>query len=272
MRACCVVCCRFLFFLTRCEVEVIEFIMRPIAHGFQKRFHLTVSCDHPPCDKAQDCKDSLSVLSRFHSWMGEHFFNDGAEDEEEEDALGGASHIYLDGFALTVFRAAEETAKKFVAEGAYSTTARWLDVKLKYIASDVLKFANASMRMSQFLTSLSAAPEASTDHQRREINVYEIAHALWMWRRQMHIHWCYYRAMEEHAAGSDGSEKAFAKNLERGVACKVFTNKPGADVSGIDSDIAELANSAREGFYILPSIRSLHSRSSVAMTCSSTRS
>jgi hypothetical protein len=208
-------CCFAVASLGR-QVEVIEWIMKPHPHGFQKRFHLTVSCDHPPCEKSQQCLDAQKVLHELHEWMSKHFFHDGAEAENE----GCQAVNHLDGFALTLFRAATEAAKKFVAEGANAAAARWLDAKLKYVSSDLLKFANAAMRMSQFLASLSSAPDAQSTHQRCKVNVYEMAHALWMWRRQVHIHWCYYTTMEAQSLESDGSEKALAKKLEQGIACK----------------------------------------------------
>ena len=66
--------------------------------------------------------------------------------------------------------------------------------KLRYADSDVLKMGNVMMRMCQFNEHLAGRDQPEL---RTKISLYELAHALHNWRRQMRLHNGFYRSVAE---------------------------------------------------------------------------
>ena len=77
----------------------------------------------------------------------------------------------------------------------------WHPYTLRYRDTDVLRYAAASMRAVQSLSSLARRASRVPDSSRREIDVVELLYALHRWRRQVHIVAAYIRLMENTARG-----------------------------------------------------------------------
>ena len=52
--------------------EVIEYIMRPAAHGFQKRFHVTFTPNRAYSCEERDAENAQHAIEALHTWMFDH--------------------------------------------------------------------------------------------------------------------------------------------------------------------------------------------------------
>ena len=68
--------------------------------------------------------------------------------------------------------------------------------KLKLFDTDILKFCNVAMRMCQYLEHRFANPrrEPGDASARKAHSLYESAYALYAWKRQLHLHFAFYKS------------------------------------------------------------------------------
>ena len=60
--------------------------------------------------------------------------------------------------------------------------------KLQFADTDIMRLANAQMRMCQYARSKTPLPPEEGTPGRVQISIYELAHALHAWKRQIHLH------------------------------------------------------------------------------------
>ena len=60
--------------------------------------------------------------------------------------------------------------------------------KLQFADTDIMRLANAQMRMCQYARSRTQLPPEPGPPRRVEISIHELAHALHAWKRQIHLH------------------------------------------------------------------------------------
>jgi len=167
------------------QVEVIEEVMCPHNDGFFKRFDFTISPDEPACDENQMAVDSQALIKSHFSWLYKNAFETPGD-------------ICLSGPARSLYRAFSSAVSDFMTDEK-ERLGGWLSYKLRYRDTDVLRYAAASMRVVQSLSSLATSAADVPSHTRREVDVVELMYALNRWRRQVHIVAAYIRVMEQAA-------------------------------------------------------------------------
>merc|ERR1712216_439134 len=71
--------------------------------------------------------------------------------------------------------------------------------KLQFADTDIMRLANAQMRMCQYARSKTPLPPEEGTPGRVQISVYELAHALHAWKRQIHLHIAHTRGTQSTA-------------------------------------------------------------------------
>lgn len=176
---------------------MVDCTLRPVAHGFQKRFWTAVSPRGLLQDDAIPVKAALDLVKAMHSWMFDHFFYTADSDP---------FHV-LDGHALKLYNCAQEAAKRF-QEDHQRELGPYVEAKLEFRHSDLLRAAHLAMRKNQFLY---AYIEKSADKPARtKTSIYEFAFALHHWRRQIRLHFAFLRWMaregtKQLAAAAEGA-------------------------------------------------------------------
>ena len=163
------------------QQEVVESILKPVAHGFQKRFWVAFAPRGLPHDESQPIAAAQELVHGLHKWMFDRaFYEEPAE-----------KHV-LDGYARTLYDAAKKAVEDVKAEHEMST---FMVAKLDFCHSDLLRSSHLAMRKCQYLASLSSSAPGHEEALRTKPNVYEFAMALHLWRRQVSLHFGYYRWM-----------------------------------------------------------------------------
>ncbi|CAK0910438.1 unnamed protein product, partial [Prorocentrum cordatum] len=131
-------------FMLKCagQTEVVEFIVMPKVHGFQKRMQTDARADD-----GVDSEQSDSFIERLHGWMHEH-------------CSDVASVLSLDGFAYTIYRAAKQAfddiCQTVPMPPAFKT-------KLNFLHSDLLRATHRVHRGNQFARHFIARHAAQGD-------------------------------------------------------------------------------------------------------------
>ena len=158
------------------QTEVCECILTPKVHGFQKRIKHIWSVATLHTDDNQCSKYSENLIQEYHDWMLRTFTT---------PAL--AQRLTLDGYALSVYRAAKEALVDAMKEMPRMPLA-WQS-KLQFFHSDVLRETHKVMRACQFLNS----KFGNSDADRVAAAVDEISVGLMRWLRQVQLHFGFYR-------------------------------------------------------------------------------
>ncbi|CAK0799279.1 unnamed protein product, partial [Prorocentrum cordatum] len=190
-------------FMLKCagQTEVVEFIVMPKVHGFQKRMQTDVRADD-----GVDSEQSDSFIERLHGWMHEH-------------CSDVASVLSLDGFAYTMCRAAKQAfddiCQTVPMPPAFKT-------KLNFFHSDLLRATHRVHRGSHFARlfiarhaaqgddALASQPPSDSACERCLPSVNEITMGLHKVLRQIELHFGLCRFHVAHAAegnhrsGGDG--------------------------------------------------------------------
>ena len=87
--------------------------------------------------------------------------------------------------------------------------------KLKFWDTEVLRFSNSTMRMMQWMESLTQMEDRAHAHNRKEISVYELVFGLHAWRRQLHL----FRGL---VAAMPLSERTTPNNPDRDLTIQQF--------------------------------------------------
>ena len=191
------------FSLTHCnfllkvagQTEVVEEVVQPRVHGFQKRLKQVWSLsENPTQDQDQLFKASDKLIQDWHDWMH-------SKCVEQPPVV-----ISLSGQALSMYNAAKQAITDFVSENKLPPVFR---TKLVFFHSDVLRDAHKVFRSVQFLTTL--CPNLPEDS-REAISLDEFTVALHKWIRQIQWHFGSYRfaasKKDEAAAGLSSNSKA----------------------------------------------------------------
>ena len=167
------------------QIPAVTQVLRPsgiaASLGFAKRFSIGffgISRAEPD----QQCDASKALLFDFHDWMGEH-------------ASSVASYSCLDPFAETLFSVVLDSVKRFVEET--QDLDELFAQKLGFADTDLLRFTNVGMRMVQFLEKRTAFRMGAAPSSCQAYTVYELAHAIHCWRRQLVWHRALYRVDPE---------------------------------------------------------------------------
>ena len=103
-----------------------------------------------------------------------------------ENALPFPAVHFFDKFALTMYRAFLEGIEQFLDEN--EELEQLIREKLQFADTDIMRLANAQMRMCQYARSRTQLPPEPGPPRRVEISIHELAHALHAWKRQIHLH------------------------------------------------------------------------------------
>lgn len=188
--------------LPTCLQEVIDTILKPATHGFQKRFWFAVTPKGLQHDDSAPVQSALTLVAKLHTWMFDHFFY------HEEDS---AQHKHvLDGYALHLYECCKKACEDFKAE--HTDLDQYVEAKIDFRHSDLLRASHIAMRKVQFLHSIALGD--SSRPPRTSPSIYEFCFALHNWRRQICLHFCYLQWMQrvgakllmELAAGSKSAE------------------------------------------------------------------
>lgn len=177
--------------MSNLQQEVIESILRPAAHGFQKRFWHAFAPLGLRQDDTVPVQTAVDLIKKFHIWMFDQIFY-------EESAT--RFHT-LDGYALALYDACKTAREEFQREHAQELDSH-MRAKLEFAHSDLLRAAHIAMRKAQFFEHLqqAASPNPTLVEGppvRSSPNVYEFAVALHFWNRQLTVHFAYLRWMKE---------------------------------------------------------------------------
>ena len=109
-------------------------------------------------------------------------------------------HASLDRYARSFYRAVKMAVRDFLdSESANRQKNRELIAKLGFCDSDILRLISAQRRLSQFCFSEAKFGEEAKrdDRGRNRANVWEVANALHVWRRQLLYHVGFYKYWQE---------------------------------------------------------------------------
>ena len=136
--------------------------MKPGAQGFFKRPCLRVSCGNNPEDASWPADISTGLLQTLH-------------DFQYVRAYSRPCYMHLDGQALSMFRTVRLAVKEWLAESRGnipnldSKHCEFLEQKLLFASSDILRDASARMRMAQALESQSKVALPAQRDARRHV-------------------------------------------------------------------------------------------------------
>ena len=179
------------------QSELIEYLMQPVGHGFQKRFWVVFAPLGVERDESIPFETCSWVIVEMHKFMYKHFY----------PICADRKHV-IDGYAQTLYNAMQTAVEK-VKKTRKAQVTKFIEAKMDFLHSDMLRAAHLAMRKCQFLMSLNTAYMAShpDELKRTSPNAYEFAMALHWTRRQFHVHVAYYtwvaklgkKALEEAA-------------------------------------------------------------------------
>ena len=168
--------------------EIVEWILTPQVHGFQKRMGIAWEFDDLEPDPDVDADAPYAMMDGLHAWMWTY-----QRPVEQE--------LELDGFALTVYEAVKRAIVDVLAlrknkmGEAYKT-------KLKFAHSDILRAGHKAFRYNQFLTAIYASAAAAKEETppRTQLNVEEMLLGVRRWLRRLKLHFAYYRYCRDKRA------------------------------------------------------------------------
>ena len=163
------------------QSEVVEWLMRPAAHGSQRRYHFVISEDEPTGDTTQQTGASINFLVDLHSYLFQTVHE-------------RATRIYLDKYAKGMLVCIQKAVDQFLEEPPLpgeDPLPEATKTKLGNMRRDLLKYACGKMRLSQFMCDM-VFPESGTTG-RVAINFREFVMAVHTWVRQVQVHNGYYR-------------------------------------------------------------------------------
>ena len=184
--------------------QVVEEVVHPKVHGFQKRLKQVWSLAEIPTHDQQLFGASDKLIQDWHDWMHSNCV-------EQPPVV-----ISLSGQALSMYNAAKQTINDFVSETKLPPVFR---TKLVFFHSDVLREAHKVFRSVQFLRAL--CPNLAADS-REEMSLDEFTMALHRWIRQIQWHFGSYRfaAMKKDEAASGLSSNGKAAESKQ-ILCQV---------------------------------------------------
>ena len=161
------------------QLAPVEMVLKPEGHGFTKRFHAVWQTQPAEWIPEQDIAASEPFLADFFNWMGQVAYDD-------------ERNHHFDGYALTMLMAVLRAIDDFVNSASLNM---YFAQKLRWADTDLSRYANACMRMRQFIEYKKRAAHdrsrrASVGMEKPEqvtMGICDLAHALHMWRRQMHV-------------------------------------------------------------------------------------
>ena len=154
------------------QFEPLEEVLARDGIGFKKRFNVTWFARHTRTT-GQLSGASRDFLKGMMAWLC-------------ENALPFPAVHFFDKFALTMYRAFLEGIEQFLDEN--EDLEQLIREKLQFADTDIMRLANAQMRMCQYARSKTPLPPEEGTPGRVQISVYELAHALHAWKRQIHLH------------------------------------------------------------------------------------
>ena len=160
------------------EVSLCERVLKPNGSMFAEGIHAAWQMRPVPPNLDQQTEHSKQFLIDFFGWLGRHASSD-------------VRDHHFDGFAYTLFCNVQRAIEDFIQTVGRMPAAS--QHKLRYHDTDICRYANVIMRCCQYLR--------STHSRRRgrqpspvgvEMDVFCLAHALHIWRRQMHLWMAFY--------------------------------------------------------------------------------
>ena len=195
-----------------------EWVLRPNKNGWQKRPSICFAPNKSPMDSDVNSDLSTGLWQGFHDWMF-------------RDAFQSPSYFCYDGYARGIYHTISQAANDWIDSTA--NVDEYLQVKLRFLFSDIRRFTHFAMRGAQFLEALHPKAELF-ENKRTRANAWEIVAGMHQWLRQVHLHAALYRFWKERntaAAGSNRPEQALVEALEVGRAP---ARRRGSDFADID--------------------------------------
>jgi hypothetical protein len=155
--------------------EPVTEILLPRPGGFSKRFHMFFVTRRPHWCPSQVSEVSQRFWLDFHNWMCQFCLPAGNERRARNDT-----------FALVLMDSVLEACTDFLAQRP-GLNAHFAE-KIAFADSDLAKFANCAMRMTQFCRSRSAVPQENPAHTGAEWTVLDMMYAIRTWHRQLRYH------------------------------------------------------------------------------------
>ena len=160
------------------EVSLCERVLKPNGSMFAEGIHAAWQMRPVPPNLDQQTEHSKQFLIDFFGWLGRHASSD-------------VRDHHFDGFAYTLFRNVQRAIEDFIQTVGRMPAAS--QHKLRYHDTDICRYANAIMRCCQYLRSThSHRHEQQPSPVGVEMDVFCLAHALHIWRRQMHLWMAFY--------------------------------------------------------------------------------
>lgn len=163
------------------QPEVIEHLLIPQVHGFQKRVTFVMVPDNVEQREGLPSAESHRMLAGLHNFMFENY-------------EGTACTLTLSGYALTVYTEAKRAITDWLK--AHPDTDRWLKTKVEFFHSDFLRAAHKAMRVVQFLMAahiLTDDEQLRQEASRTQLSVEEAMLGLRKWKRAASMHAGLYR-------------------------------------------------------------------------------
>ena len=168
------------------QVSLCEYVLQPTASMFSKRIHATWQTRPVTSDPDQQSQSSKEFLIDFFGWMG------CVASSQDKDH-------YFDKFALPVLRKALQGISDFLHEN-HKNVEEPIQQKLCYADTDVARYANAAMRCRQYAEARRAlALDRMIDEPAVEMTLFDLGHALHIWRRQMCLWFAFPRPKQVQA-------------------------------------------------------------------------
>lgn len=171
------------------QTEVVEQIVQPKVHGFQKRLKQVWCLADMHTHDSQRSQASEDLVTAWHTWMHENW------------ASAPPVQLALDGRALSMYQAVKSAITDFLEETRMPVVYK---SKLMFWHSDILRDCHKVFRATQFLQSMSQACVAPLERQSMSLD--EFTCALHKWICQVRTHFASYRfatLKQEEASSSE---------------------------------------------------------------------
>ena len=198
------------------QTEVVEQIIHPKVHGFQKRLKQVWCLSEVHTHDAQQCQASEALVSGWHNWMHEKW------------ASGKPLQLALEGRALTMYNSVKQAIVDFLAETKMPLVYK---SKLMFWHGDILRDCHKVFRAVQYLQCMSGVDPAAAA--RVNMSLDEFTCALHKWICQVRTHFGSYRyaASKQEEAGAEGGRGVSA---HAAVLCAAIDTSELADMSHDD--------------------------------------
>ena len=161
------------------QIKVMEFICRPQQQGFQKRMSMAYYPKNVMEDDFQASEDSFNLIHRVHGYM--HRFE-----------MPARRRPYLSGHAQSMWIEFKQAVGEWIEEHR-SEICEYSLAKLELRHSDVLRMAYVIQKLLRALVFLSGAVDKYMFLADDAIGPVALAGAVRSWRRQIQIHFAYYK-------------------------------------------------------------------------------